>query len=99
MAPHDEIPAVTSSGKKGSAAMRTSVTVAYLINNAPIRPNREICIIDTHPGLFDAVSLTDLLSVATSTYQLLQGNSPPLVQQSFRCSERRTMEEHDRLND
>jgi hypothetical protein len=74
MAPHDEISAVTSSGKKGSAAMRTSVTVAYLINNAPIRPNREICIIDTHPGLFDAVSLTDLLSVATSTYQLLQGN-------------------------
>lgn len=45
--------------------MRTSVTVPHLINNAPIRPNREICIIDTHPGFFDAVSLTDLLSVAT----------------------------------
>lgn len=54
--------------------MRTSVTLAYIINNAPIRPNREICIIDSHPGLFDAVSLTDLLSVATSTYQLLEGN-------------------------
>jgi hypothetical protein len=71
---HHEIPTVTPSGKKGSAAMRTSVTVAYLINNAPILPNREICIIDTHPGLLDAVSLTDLLSLATSTYQLLQGN-------------------------
>jgi len=35
--------------------MRTSVTLPYLINNAPIQPNREICIIDTHPGFFDGV--------------------------------------------
>jgi hypothetical protein len=70
--------------------MRTSVTIAYLIDNAPIRPNSEICIIDSHPGFFDAVSLTDLHSVAASTYQLLQGNFTaagaailPLLRETF----------------
>ena len=54
--------------------MRTSVTLGYLPNNVPIRPNREICVIDSKPGLWDAVSLTDLISHATSADLALEGN-------------------------
>jgi hypothetical protein len=54
--------------------MRTSDTLGYLLNNVPIRPNREICVIDSEPGLWDALSLTDLISLATSTYLALEGN-------------------------
>ena len=49
--------------------MRTSVTSGYLLNNVPIRPIREICVIDSEPGLWDA-----LISLATSTYLTLEGN-------------------------
>ena len=54
--------------------MRTSVTLGYLLNGVPIRPNREICILNAEPGLFDAVSWTDLAALATATYQALLGN-------------------------
>jgi hypothetical protein len=54
--------------------MRTSVTLAYLLNGVPVRPSQEICVLDTHPGFLQAVSLTDLMSIVTSTYQLLNGN-------------------------
>ena len=54
--------------------MRTNVPLGYLLNNVPIRPNREICVIESEPGLWDALSLTDLISFATSTYLALEGN-------------------------
>ena len=54
--------------------MRTGDTSDYLLNNVPIQPNRKICVIDSKPGLWDALSLTDLISLATSTYLTLEGN-------------------------
>jgi hypothetical protein len=54
--------------------MRTSVTLGYLLHGVPIRPNREICILDIHPGFLDGISLTDLISLATSTYETVEGN-------------------------
>lgn len=39
--------------------MRTSVTFGYLLDKVPIRPNREICVIDAHPP---TISLENMLA-------------------------------------
>lgn len=54
--------------------MRTSVTIGYLLNGVLIRPSEEICVLNAHPDISDALSLTDLVSLVTSTYELAEGN-------------------------
>jgi hypothetical protein len=61
-------------GRKVSIAMRTSVTLGYLLHGVPIKPNREICILNIHPDVFDGISLDDLISVATATYDTVEGD-------------------------
>ena len=51
--------------------MKSSVTLGYLVNNRPIRPNREFCVIDASPP---DISLEDLINAVTNTVRALEGD-------------------------